>query len=287
MHLFELKQSCVSTPCCPRPRKASSRVIMRTRACSLAVVSFVLWQAGCGGGTLKQQTPGTPGTPSTPSATTANISISPDTAMVGSPDLTLTISALKNFTFHNGIWHSNVLWSQGGVDTPLMANFVSSSQLTALVPAALMVNPVTAKVRVEIWDNVEGTRVATSSLAPFQVTSSPPAIPNPSISAVSPPTVSAGSPAVTITIDGSNFGHYGHFVWSTAFLTTNSNLHDTGISLQTTIVSSSQLTAVIPAKLLQSPTSVQIVVMNGDVMGMSDGYFGYPRSNSVTFTVTP
>jgi len=44
---------------------------------------------------------------------------------------------------------------------------------------------------------------------------------------------------------------------------------------------------VIPAKLLESPTSVQIVVMNGDIMGMSDGYFGYPRSNAVTFTVTP
>jgi len=57
--------------------------------------------------------------------------------------------------------------------------------------------------------------------------------------------------------------------------------------LDTTIISDSQLKVVIPAKLLESPTSVQIVVMNGDVMGMSDGYFGYPRSNSVTFTVTP
>jgi hypothetical protein len=99
--------------------------------------------------------------------------------------------------------------------------------------------------------------------------------------------VSAGSPDVTITIDGSNFGHYGHFVWSTAFWTTDGNLHDHGTMLQTTIVSDSQVTAVIPAALLQSPTSVQILVMNGDVMGMSDGYFGYPRSNSVTFTVGP
>jgi IPT/TIG domain len=106
------------------------------------------------------------------------------------------------------------------------------------------------------------------------------------ISSMSPSTVAAGSPDVTITINGLNFGHFGH-VSSTAFWTTNGNLHDTGVWLQTTIVSSSQLTAVIPAQLLQSPTSVQILVMNGDVMGMSDGYFGYPRSNSVTFTVTP
>ena len=98
--------------------------------------------------------------------------------------------------------------------------------------------------------------------------------------------VAAGSPDVTITIDGSNFGRHGHFA-STVFWTTNGNLHDTGTWLQTTIVSSSQVTAVIPAALLQDPTPVQILVMNGDVMGMSDGYFGYPRSNSVTFTVTP
>jgi len=221
------------------------------------------------------------GTPS------ANISISPGNATVGSPDLTITISGLNNFTFHNGVWQSSVHWSQGGVDTPLLTSFVSSSQLTAIVPAALLASAVTAQVHVEIWDHVENTRVASSSDVPFQVTSSPPAIPTPSISSISPSTVGAGSPDVTITIDGLNFGHYGHFVSSTAFWTTNGNLHDTGTWLQTTIVSSSQLTAVIPAKLLESPTSVQIVVMNGDVMGMSDGYFGYPRSNAVRFTVNP
>jgi hypothetical protein len=199
--------------------------------------------------------------------------------------LTLTISALNGFTFHNGIWHSNVLWSEGGVDTPLSASFVSSSELIAIVPASLLASPVTANVRVEIWDGIEGARVASSSSVPFQVTTSP--APHPSISSISPSTVSRGSPDVTITIDGSNFGHYGHFIWSTAFWTTNGNLHDTGKWLQTTIVSDSQLTAVIPAGLLQSPATVQILVMNGDVMGMTDGYFGYPRSNSVSFKVTP
>ena len=42
----------------------------------------------------------------------------------------------------------------------------------------------------------------------------------------------------------------------------------------------------IPAKLLQKHTSAKIVVMNGDIMGMSDVFFGYP-SDSVTFTVDP
>jgi hypothetical protein len=262
---------------CTIPSKIFSR-----RLSWVAALSLVCCQAGCGGAKLSQSTALTE-----PSKPSANISISPGSAAVGSPDLTLTISALNNFTFHNGIWHSNVLWSQGGVDTPLVANFVSSSQLTALVPATLMVNPVSANVRVEIWDHVEGVLVATSSSVPFVVTSTPSPTPAPSICTISPSTVAAGSPDLTITIDGSNFGHFGHFVWSTVFWTTNGNLHDTGTLLQTTIVNSDQLVAVIPAPLLQTPTSVQILVMNGDVMGMSDGFFGYPRSNSVIFTVTP
>src|SRR5215469_1462807 len=102
----------------------------------IAVGFLIIWQFGCGDATIKQQTPGTPGTSGTPGTPgtppPANISISPGSAMVGSPDVILTISALNNFTFHNGIWYSNVLWSQDGVDTLLVANFVSSSQLTAL-----------------------------------------------------------------------------------------------------------------------------------------------------------
>lgn len=206
--------------------------------------------------------------------------------MVGSPDLTVTIAGSNAFTFsQGGVHYSTVVWSQGGIDTELVSTFVSSSQLTATVPAALLAGPVIATIHVEIWDRIENTRVAISSSVPFQVTSAP--TPTPAISSISPSTVAAGSSDMTITINGSNFGHYGHFIRSTAFWTTNGNLHDTGIWLQTSIVSSSQLSAVIPATLLQSPTSVHIVVMNGDVMGMSDGYFGYPRSNSVTFDVTP
>jgi len=249
-------------------------------AVALASVPFL--HSGCGGGALRQSPKS-----NSSGAPSANISISPGSAVVGSPDLTLMILGLNNFTFHNGHWHSTVLWSQGGTDTPLLTTFINSSQLTAIVPATLLASAGIGNVRVETWDIIEDTLVAASSSVPFQVTSSPPPTPTPSISSIFPSTVSAGSPDVTITINGSYFGHYGHFVWSTAFLTPNGNLHDTGTALQTSIVSSSQVTAIIPAALLKSATSVQILVMNGDVMGMSDGYFGYPRSNSVTFTVTP
>jgi len=243
---------------------------------------LVVWQVACAGGPLTQTSK--LNFPSTPSA---NISISPGNASVGSPDLTLTVSGSKTFTFDDGGVHSStVVWVQGGVQTPLLTTFVNSSQLTAILPAALMADVVTGNICVQIWDRVENTLVTSSSTVPFRVTSTP-AIPTPAIASISPSTIAPGSPDVTLTIDGSNFGHYGHFVSSTAFWTTNGSLHDTGTWLQTTIISDSQLRATIPAKLLESPTSVQIVVMNGDVMGMSDGFFGYPRSNSVIFTVGP
>lgn len=243
---------------------------------------LVVWQLGCGG--LSQSGPHQ--VASTSPSPQADISISPTNAISGSADLTLVINGSQTFSFPAGpVKYSKVVWSANGSETELSATFVSGSQLTAIVPSTLLTTPVKVKLRVEIWDRIEGTLAAMSSSVPFQVTPTPP--PTPSVSSITPSTVTAGSPDVTITIYGSNFGHYGHFVWSTAFWTTNGNLHDTGTWLQTTIISNSQLAAVIPAKLLRSPTSVQIVVMNGDVMGMSDGYFGYPRSNSVTFTVTP
>jgi hypothetical protein len=98
--------------------------------------------------------------------------------------------------------------------------------------------------------------------------------------------VAAGSPDVTLTITGANFEnkHFTH--QSIAFWTTGPNLHDHGTMLYTNFISSKQITAAIPADLLQNATEVQIVVLNGDSMGMSDGFFGYPKSNSIVFTVT-
>lgn len=272
---------------CSQTAKILSRTVIK-RFLAVALGSLFVCQIGCGDGTLTP--PGAHGSAGTPAPNTpaANISISPGNATVGSSDLNLTITGSNGFTFaQGGVHYSVVVWSQDGINTELATTFISSSELTATVPSALLASPVNATVHVEIWDRIEGTLSETSTSVPFQVTSDPPPTPVPSISSISPSIVSAGSPDVTITIDGSNFGHYGHFVWSTAFWTRNGNLHDTGKWLQTTIVSSNQLTVVIPAAFLQNPASVQIVVMNGDVMGMSDGYFGYPRSNSMTLTVTP
>lgn len=102
--------------------------------------------------------------------------------------------------------------------------------------------------------------------------------PTPTISSISPSSVGAGSRDVTITDRalGTTDILFGALLSGRPTATCMTPEH--GCKRH------SQLTAVIPARLLQNPTSVQIVVMNGDVMGMSDGYFGYPRSNPVTLT---
>jgi len=239
---------------------------------------LVVCQLGCGGAP-KLSPPQVGPNPQ------ANITISPANAVVGSADLTVAITAKQTFSFIDTTHkHSKVVWTANGADTTLVTTFLSGSELTALVPASLLANPIRATLHVENWDMQGDAPLAISSMVAFSVTSD---VPSPSISSMAPSTVGAGSSDVTMTIDGSNFGRYGHFTWSTAFWTTNGNLHDTGTWLHTSIISDTQLKVTIPAALLQTPTSVQIVVMNGDVMGMSDGYFGYPRSNSVTFTVTP
>jgi hypothetical protein len=50
-------------------------------------------------------------------------------------------------------------------------------------------------------------------------------------------------------------------------------------------VSDTQLTAVIPAKLLKDPAPAQVIVVNGDWMGWADGDRRNLESNKLTFAV--
>jgi hypothetical protein len=211
------------------------------------------------------------------------ISISPTSAVVGSADILLTVTG-SNF---EGLPHnsSQAMWSSNGTETPLATTFVSGTQLTAVVPANLLTSPVSAQVFVLTGDPMGDLPSTKSGPAAFRVTALP--VGAARISSISPENAPTGSSDLALIIDGSNFGNQ-FLHTSIAFWTTDtSNLHDHGTMLDTAFVNSNQLTAVIPAALLQKPVSVRIVVLTGDVMGMSDGFFGYPESNSMSFTVTP
>jgi hypothetical protein len=95
--------------------------------------------------------------------------------------------------------------------------------------------------------------------------------PAPNVTSISPTSASSGSPDLTLTITGSLFLGGA----SVVFLNSTEN---TETNLSTTVVSSTQITAVIPASALELPASCTVIVYNA---GTSNG-----SSTPLPFTIT-
>jgi hypothetical protein len=109
-----------------------------TAAVVLSSLALLLGLAGCGGGISAQVQPA-------PAAAFPTISsISPTSAVAGIPDLILTITG-TNFLLGTKRG-SQAVWGANGSDTPLDTTVLSSTQLTAVIPAALLSSPVKAGV---------------------------------------------------------------------------------------------------------------------------------------------
>ena len=220
-----------------------------------------------------------PRSPTPPAVTAPSVrSLSPETLTVGIDDITITITG-SGFQ----VALSFAVWSGSGVETDLLSTrYISDTQLTAVIPAKLLKEPASAHVSVVNGDSMAWSdgyrRYPESNALPIDVVET-----IPSIRSLSPTTAIAGSREITITITGSGFqtGRIGNFtssfaVWSASGLEAE---------LLTRYVSETQLTAVIPANLLNDPASARVRVVNGDSMGWSDGYRGYPKSNALSFAV--
>src|ERR1017187_1924797 len=188
-------------------------------------------------------------------------SLSPNSAIAGAATLTMTVNG-TNFVGpvtvgQQQIPGSQVQWTAGYVVTPLATTFVSSYQLAAVVPSALLAAVGSAAVTVAQPGN------ATSNALPFTVTAVAPII-----SAISPPSAPAGSNALALTVTGANFVGY-------PALNAQSIVSLNGVALTTTYVGSGVLTAAVPANLLISPAQYTVQVTNP----------GGAVSNTVTFAV--
>ncbi len=148
-------------------------------------------------------------------------SLAPSTATAGGPAFTLTV----NGSFLGGFFVDGSVVRWNGSARP--TTFVNSGQLTAAISAADIAVPV-------------GTLVNVTVVNPGGVTSDPAAftVSPPVISSIAPSSVAAGSPGVTLTINGSNFAN-GAIVDFSA----DGCCYDQ--AFPTTFVSSGQLTAVI------------------------------------------
>jgi hypothetical protein len=102
-----------------------------------------------------------------------------------------------------------------------------------------------------------------------------------SITSVSPKIAVAGSSDLTIMVTGANF--VASFPIST-WIRWSANGRTTDIA--TRVITSTTLTAVIPAALLRDGTTAKIGVVRGDAQKAADG-LNSPTEDSITFLVIP
>ena len=176
--------------------------------------------------------------------------LSPASALAGSGAFTLTVDG-------SGFLASTTVNWNG---LALTTTYVSATQVTATVPAS-DVNSVGAATVTAVNPAPGG---GTSSAAVFDVTSTNPM---PSISSLSPASVTAGSAAFTLTVNGSNFVGTSTIGWN-------------GTALATTHLSSTQLTAQVPAGDLGTVGSASVTVVNPSPGG------GTSAAASFTITAT-
>jgi hypothetical protein len=179
-------------------------------------------------------------------------SLSPSSAVAGSPAFTLTVNGSPTFSVSGGSIFSGAVVQWNGI--PLTTTYVSSTQVTAQVPASLIAAPGTANV------TIVNPGASPSNAVVFTIVPASP----PALASLSPISATVGSSALTLTISGSNFIQGATASWN-------------GSSLATTFVSSTQLTAQVTANLLSVAGSAAITVLES----------GVPASNALTFTVSP
>ncbi|MGJ5814864.1 DUF3472 domain-containing protein [Paludibaculum fermentans] len=155
-------------------------------------------------------------------------SLSPGTAVSGSVDLTVTVTG-------NGFAEgSQVQWNGVALSTTL----VSPTQLTAIAPAGMLASAGTGSVVVTNPDSAVSDALLFIILAP-----------PPQVSSVSPSSVPVNGGPFTLLVDGGYFSPTGVVHWNST-------------ALDTTYVSPSQLTARVPADLLESAGSASVSVTN-------------------------
>ena len=175
-------------------------------------------------------------------------SLAPTSAIAGGSAFTLTVNGSG---FVNG---SVVQWNGAGRTT----TFVSSTQLTAAIAAADIAAAGTAQVTV--FNPAPGGGTSNAQTFTINTINNP----VPTTTSLSPASATAGGSAFTLTVNGSGFVNGSVVQWN-------------GAGRTTTFVSSTQLTAAIPAADIATAGTAQVTVFNPAPGGGT--------SNAQTFTI--
>lgn len=174
-------------------------------------------------------------------------SINPYTVAAGSSDFTLTATGVG---FANG---DSITWNGTAVAT----TFDSSTQLHATIPAASVATAGVAQVAVQ-----DTSKNSTNTL-PFIITTSGTLGTPPTLTSLNPNTSYNNVPSVNLAANGTGFVNGSVIVWN-------------GTAMQTTFVSSTQLTTTIPGTDLILVGTANVFVLNPDST----------VSNTLPFTIT-
>lgn len=164
-------------------------------------------------------------------------SLVPPTAYVNSPGFTLTVNGT------NFVPGAVVNWE----NTALTTTYVSSTQLTAQVPAADLTG--TSSVFIAVTNPSPGG--GTSSYVYFYVVAL-----DPSLNFASPNALIAGTKSTTVTVNGNNFMDGAQVMWN-------------GKALPTTFISPQQLQIQATSTQLANPGIIQLSVSNPAPGGLS------------------
>lgn len=193
-------------------------------------------------GTLKSAIKFTP-KPGNPMPTIT--SLSPSTAIVGGAGFTLRVNG-------TGFMSASVVKWLG---SPRTTSFVSATQITAIINAAEIAKAGTFKVTVTNPAPGGGTSAAFN----FVVNN-----PVPTLASISPSSATHGGAAFTLTATGTGYVSGSVIEWK-------------GVKLTTTYVSSTMLTATVPAADIKTAGTASVTVFNKTPGGRT--------SNAKTFTI--
>ncbi|MCC7353194.1 MAG: hypothetical protein IT330_05495 [Anaerolineae bacterium] len=157
-------------------------------------------------------------------------SLDPFTAIFNGSAFTMTVEGTGLVSGTVVLWNS----------TPLPTTFVDTEHLIAEVGAAQL----SSAAAVTVTARSPAPANFVSNGLPFEVYALPP-----TISSVSPDSIQAGSPMITLTVNGANFAQDAQVLWN-------------GEALTTTWVSSNRLTARVAAARLADGQTVGITVRN-------------------------
>jgi uncharacterized protein (TIGR03437 family) len=180
--------------------------------------------------------------------------INPTRVNAGGPDLTITITG-TGFLPNTGGAIAAVGSQVRFNSTALVSTFLSSTNMTAVIPAALTARDATATI--QIVNTAVGSASTSSNTVQFVIGTGVGAASSLIIAEITPNQVAPGGPDVTITINGAGFQPR---TGSIAIVGSQVRFNET--TLVSTFVSETRLTAVIPAAFTSRAGTASITVVN-------------------------